>query len=260
MILNDVFINVNLFTPEKSNKETTLIFTHGLGEYSKSYVEVANFFKEEGFNVITYDIRGHGKSSGKRGYIKSYQNFLDDLKELVNYAYSNTKKVFLVGHSMGGLITNLYTSLNNNVDGVIITASPTTYLKDIKYLRFVPKFLINNKKLRTNFSDEKLVHDNNYVVDGHDINYFYFKLINEMMFKAMRQLHKNIDNYQTSVLLIYSKSDKLAPISYGENLFNKLNFKDKELFLLEKSRHNVFNDIEKEIVFNKILSWVNERL
>ena len=130
MILNDVFINVNIYNASKDIKDTTLIFTHGLGEYSKSYNEVARFFQNEGFNVLTYDIRGHGKSSGKRGYIKTYQHFLDDLKELVSFAYSKTSKVFLVGHSMGGLITNLYASTYNNVDGVIITASPTNYLKE----------------------------------------------------------------------------------------------------------------------------------
>ena len=45
MILNDVFINVNLFTPEKSTKKQHV--THGLGEYSRAYVEVASFLKKK---------------------------------------------------------------------------------------------------------------------------------------------------------------------------------------------------------------------
>src|SRR5690625_2382014 len=114
MLINDNFLNVNLF--KETKKDTTLIFTHGLGEYSKSYEETAKYFNELGFYVITYDIRGHGKSEGERGSIGSFKLFLDDLNELVNFAYKNTNKVFLVGHSMGGVITNLYTSINNNVD------------------------------------------------------------------------------------------------------------------------------------------------
>src|SRR5690554_2052364 len=257
MILNDHFINVEIYN-KNITKDTTLIFTHGLGEYSKSYVEVAEFFENNGFQAIIYDIRGHGKSEGKRGYIKSYNDFIDDLDSLVRYAYKTTKKVFLVGHSMGGLITNLYQSLNNNVDGVIITASPTTYLQNMEKLRYFPRFLLNKKKLKTNFYDEKLVHDNNYIVDGYDLTRFYFKLINEMLFKGIAKLNKNMHNYNRKVLLIYSKNDKLGPVSYGKHFYDNINSEDKELFILENSKHNLFNDIEKEVVFNKILDWIEE--
>jgi len=258
MLINDNFLNVNLF--KETKKDTTLIFTHGLGEYSKSYEETAKYFNELGFYVITYDIRGHGKSEGERGSIGSFKLFLDDLNELVNFAYKNTNKVFLVGHSMGGVITNLYTSINNNVDGVIITASPTTYLKDFRLLKYFPRFLLNNRKFPTNFNDPKLMHHNNYVIDSFDIKYFRFKLINEVLFKGMNQLINNYHNFETNILLIYSLKDELAPVYYGELFYNEINSEDKELYILNESFHNVFVDIEKKKVWEKILKWVNERI
>lgn len=258
MEINNNNLNVNIFLETK--KDTTLIFTHGLGEYSKSYKETATFFNEKGFNVITYDIRGHGKSDGKRGSVNSYKDFIKDLDELVKLAYKKTKYVFLIGHSMGGIITNIYTSLNNNVDGVIITASPTTYLTNMRLLKYFPRFLINNRKFPTNFNDPKLVHENNYIVDEFDLESFRFKLVNEVMFKGMKVLINNYNNYKTPVLLIYSKKDKLAPIHYGELFYKEISSKDKELFILNESFHNVFNDIEKEKVWEKILSWLNLKL
>ena len=132
MLINNVNLNINFYKPKESNKDTTIIFTHGMAEYSKSYEEVALFFQNKGFHVITYDVRGHGKSEGKRGYVKSYMDFVNDLKEIVNLAYKETKNVFLAGHSMGGLITNLYASIYNNVKGVINTATPTEYSKNLK--------------------------------------------------------------------------------------------------------------------------------
>lgn len=258
MLINNKFLNVNFY--EQHTNDTTIIFTHGLGEYSKSYEEAAKFFHKNGFSVITYDIRGHGKSEGERGSVDSYKSFINDLDALVNIAYKNTKNVFLVGHSMGGVITNLYTSINNNVDGVIITASPTTYMSDLRLLKYFPRFLINNRKIPTNFKDPKLAHENNYIVDSYDIKYFRFKLVNEVLFKAMKQLINNYENFETNLLLIYSEKDELAPKHYGEHFFNQVSSKDKELFILKESFHNVFIDIEKMKVCEKILNWINQRI
>lgn len=259
MIINDTFVNVNEYN-NNIKLDTTIIITHGLGEYSKSYNDTALILEKRGYNVITYDLRGHGKTRGKKGYVKSYKDLLSDLDYLVNYAYSKTKKVFLIGHSMGGLITNLYTSLNNNVDGVIITASPTTYIRDLKMFRFIPKFLVSNIKLKTNFIDPKLVHVNTYQKDAYDIDYFYLKLPIETLIKGMKVLRKNYHNFETPVLLIYSKSDKLASPTYGTHFINKISSDDKKLLIYENSYHNIFNDIESDRLIKDIDDWIKERL
>ena len=259
MIINDTFVNVNEYN-NNIKLDTTIIITHGLGEYSKSYTETALKLESLGYNVITYDLRGHGKTRGKKGYVNSYNEFLGDLDYLVNYSYTKTKKVFLIGHSMGGLITNLYTSLNNNVDGVIITASPTSYIKDLKIFRYIPKFLINNIKLKTNFDDPKLVHENTYVKDAYDIDYFYLKLPIETLIKGMKVLRKNYHNFETPVLLIYSKSDRLASPTYGTHFINKIMSEDKKLLIYDNSYHNIFNDIEKDKLIKDIDEWIKERI
>lgn len=255
MLINNNFLNVNLFSENKKN--TTLIFTHGLGEYSKSYEETANFFKGQGYYVITYDIRGHGKSEGERGTIDSYQTFVNDLKKLVEFAYSNTEKVYLIGHSMGGVITNIYASIYNDVNGVVIVASPTSYMKNIHSLRFIPSFIYQNKKIPINFNDSKLVHNNNYVVDSFDLSYFKLKLIDEVLIKGMKKLIKNYKKYITPILLIYSEKDLLAPKSYGERFFNIIKSEQKELVVFKESYHNMFNDLEKGEVWQTILNWLN---
>lgn len=251
-------LSINLYEPEQI--KGVLIFTHGIAEYSKSYHEIANFFKEENYLVLTYDLRGHGKTIGKRGYIKSYKMALNDLNMLVNIAKQYNENVFLIGHSLGGVITNLYSSLYNNVNGVIITASPTTYLKELKAFRFIPKFLTNNLKIKTWFEDPKLFHVNNYVVDSYDIKYFYVKYATEMLIKGMKVLIKNTNNYKTPILMFYSEADKLSKVKYGEDFYNKISSTDKELVVLKESYHNIFNDIEKETVINKTLNWINKRV
>lgn len=256
ILLND--LNINIYKPKEI--KGSIIFTHGIAEYSKSYDEIANFFKDNNYLVITYDLRGHGKTKGKRGYVKSYQLLLDDLKMLVNKAKEYHNKVFLVGHSLGGVITNLYASINNDINGVIISSSPTTYLKELKAFKYIPKFLINNLKINTWFEDPSLLHENNYLVDQNDLKYFYIKYVSEALIKGMKKLIKNTPNYQKPILMFYSKQDKLSKVSYGEDFYNKISSEDKELVILEESYHNIFNDTEKDLIFKKMLSWLNKRV
>ena len=56
-----------------------LIIVHGLVEHSGRYAHVAEFFAKRGYSVGTFDLRGHGKSEGKRSLIRSFDNYLDDL-------------------------------------------------------------------------------------------------------------------------------------------------------------------------------------
>ncbi len=251
-------LNVNIYKP--NNIKGSIIFTHGIAEYSKSYHEIANYFLSNDYLVITYDLRGHGRTRGKRGYVKSYHILLNDLKTLVDKAKTYHDNVFLVGHSLGGVITNLYASIYNNVNGVIISSSPTTYLKELKAFRYIPKFLINFIKIKTWFEDPSLLHENNYQKDEYDLNYFYIKYVSEALIKGMKQLIKNTNNYQTPILMFYSEKDKLSKVSYGKDFYEKIASEDKELIILKESYHNIFNDIEKQLIYVKMLSWVNERI
>lgn len=260
MIINDKFISVNKYEAADSNKDVVMIFTHGLAEYSKSYIDTANFFISKNINVITYDLRGHGKSFGKRGNINSYWDYVDDLHEIVMQSKKEFKKVFLVGHSMGGVITNIYTSKYNNVDGVIISASPTDYLERMSFLKFIPGFLVNNKKLRTNFDDPKLSTTYKYQKDAFDLDFIHLRVPKEVLIKGMKYLKNNFKNYTTPVLFIYSKKDALVSVNHGENGYKQVASKDKELILYDNSNHNLFVDTEKEQIQTDVLKWLTARL
>src|SRR5690554_4338854 len=110
-------INYNLYKTTSKTKNKTVIITHGLAEYSKSYIMFKDALNKAGYDVITYDLRGHGKNITSRGTVNSYTDLLDDLDYLVNEAYKNTNKVFLYGHSLGGVIVNLYTNTKRKTDG-----------------------------------------------------------------------------------------------------------------------------------------------
>ena len=85
---------------ELSGEGETLIFIHGLGSSSQDWSFQRDFFAEN-FQVLTYDVRGHGESE-KPAPPYSIAAFAADLAALLNEL--GIEKAHLVGLSMGGWI------------------------------------------------------------------------------------------------------------------------------------------------------------
>jgi alpha-beta hydrolase superfamily lysophospholipase len=85
-----------------------VVITHGYAEHCGRYHELAHVIVNAGWTAISYDVRGHGRSPGPRGYIDRFQTYLDDLAAV--HAFARTlvpasAPTVLLGHSHGGLIT-----------------------------------------------------------------------------------------------------------------------------------------------------------
>ncbi len=77
---------------------------HGLGEHSGRYEHVAKAFNREGHALLAFDLRGHGRSEGRRGHAPSYGVLMSDISALLGEAATRYPNLpcFLYGHSLGG--------------------------------------------------------------------------------------------------------------------------------------------------------------
>ena len=105
--------------------EGVLLMVHGLGEHSGRYLNPVRHFVARGWTCFGFDYRGHGQSPGPRVHINSFDEFLADLSEahrLVRIRHPK-QKIFLVGHSQGGLLSLLYAETNpDRLDGVVVSS------------------------------------------------------------------------------------------------------------------------------------------
>ena len=84
-----------------------VLAVHGLGEHSGRYAHVATRLVDFGYAVYALDHRGHGRSGGRRAVVDRMDKVVADLRTFVIFAASQhpERKVFLLGHSMGGTIS-----------------------------------------------------------------------------------------------------------------------------------------------------------
>ena len=97
------------YSLNKVNKDSPIVFVHGVGLNHKIWKPQINFFKE--YNTLTYDLLGHGKTPLKKTKV-TFNDFSRQLLNLINEL--KFEKIHLVGFSLGALIARHFASKHND--------------------------------------------------------------------------------------------------------------------------------------------------
>lgn len=115
------------FTPAKATRpKGIIVVSHGYAEHCGRYRELAHVIVAAGWAALTYDVRGHGKSPGVRGFVEAFHEYTDDLKCVVKVArglVAGPAPLVLLGHSHGSLIT-LRAACGGTEATALIVSSP----------------------------------------------------------------------------------------------------------------------------------------
>lgn len=116
------------WNPETSPAHV-IVLIHGLGEHSGRYEAWAKRFVGQGVGVYALDLHGHGRTTGARGHVESFEFIYDDIQHLLGVAQKDNPKakLHLYGHSMGGAVALGFAALRaNQVSGPALTSIVTT--------------------------------------------------------------------------------------------------------------------------------------
>ena len=127
---DDFHLPCTLYRP-KGAADRVVLINSATGIPQKYYNSYANFLREEGFIVITFDYRGIGESRPEnlKGFSATMHEWAQrDIKGVIDWISKELKptKIFFVGHSAGGQLFGL-ASNNNLIDGMITVAAPSGY-------------------------------------------------------------------------------------------------------------------------------------
>lgn len=291
-------INTALNVPE--NPIATVQIIHGMNEHKERYYPFMDFLVKKGFAVIIADNRGHGKSINNPedlGYTTHqmlYSYNADLCKTFIKRTFYNIPH-FIIGHSMGSLITlNILQVYSDNLDGVFLSGIPpyhrlTTLAEMISTElaeKISPRYRSekirdwSEKILNRNFGDiphswicsnpEVVMQFNNdplcnftYTLGGyHALMAVMRRAYNDKIWESF--INKNPD---LPIRVISGKDD---PIMFSEEkFFESIKYLEDKGFrnvshkLYVGMRHEVLNETDKILVWNDIadhlISWTERK-
>ncbi len=253
--------------PDSKDVHTVVCLSHGSGEHSTRFRNLARTFTDQGIAVLALDHHGHGKSDGKRGHIPSLDAAVQDVAGLCSYAQKRFPELplFLYGHSMGGNIAvNCALRAKPDIKGLILT-SP--------WLRLAfspPSYQIwIGKKLAKLFPEMQqstgLKHEDLYR-PGNDQA---VSMVNDPLSHTKISLRAFVDleeggqwaiehagQLQIPLLLIHGDADRITSYAASKELAQAAG--EKCTFVTcEGGYHELHNDIDGEKTINQIIAWMS---
>ena len=253
------------WSPDKKPK-AVIDLIHEHGEHSSRYEKFVRILTNNNYAAVSTDLRGHGRTSGKRGYTSSYRKLIKDLGTLIEKSESlfpDTPHI-LFGAGLGGNIAIYYLSNNiTSISGLIVAAPwlsiehnfPKSRLLAGNIIRYIVPGII----IETGFSaEDKIIHSKEierYNNDPLIHNKISIRLLYEIIYAGQRSA-RSIYKINMPILVMHGNIDKISLMKTSKNFI--LNASVKTTFRgWEGYSHDLLNDEGSEAVSKYVVNWLD---
>lgn len=254
------------YDSEKNNAIIVLI--HGLGEHIGRYKEWASEFNKYNYLVCGFDLIGHGKSDGQRGYIKSLDNFYDSIDYFLEKVSSEhpRKDIILYGHSMGGnIVANYILERNPRIKATILSSPWFSLASKPNIFRVLLAKTMN--KIYPKFSDKTGLNVNFISSLDHEVKkYETDKLVHSKItprlflsiYSKGKSVIKKSKHLRIPTFVFHGSDDQITNCGISEEFSN--NNSEIEFKKYEKGYHELHHDFCREELLNDILDWLSVKV
>jgi alpha-beta hydrolase superfamily lysophospholipase len=251
------------------NARGEVIIIHGFGEHSGRYGPLTDHLINHSYTVTAYDHRGHGLSDGLPGHVENFSEYEDDLHQIIAYvrARSKSRNLYLIGHSMGGLVTLRYVAKKGgDISGAVLSAPLISVAVPVPWYKIViarlsarltPYLRLDNGIKTSDLSRDPEV-GKAYATDplvNRKVSARWFAEAT----RAMEEVKAWAPQISLPVLVMHGTADKLASVESTKRLFERIGSKDKELVIYPGYYHELFNEPEKHELFARVTEWLPQR-
>jgi acylglycerol lipase len=249
----DFNIYYQCWLPEKKAKAVLLI-AHGFAEHSGRYGNVVNHFVPKGYAVYALDHRGHGRSDGERVHVDDFSEYIKDLKTFFNIVRKENPKdkIFLIGHSMGSVISLLYTiEYQHELAGLVTSGGGLAKPGDPPMAPRKPGEALPTAMLSRDPAVIKAYENDPLVYRGPIPGGF-------AMGGMLGKLYPMVPQIKLPALIMAGNGGPDGARS--RTLYEQIGSKDKTLKLYEGLLHEIFNEPEHPQVLADLEAWLKARL
>ena len=247
----------------------TIVLTHGAGEHSEAYVNLAAGILPGKWDICALDLRGHGKSQGKRGVVNDFMDYCRDVRTFAQLIQNEKQshKFVLLGHSMGGLINAralieyghmgfTAAAFSSPFFGVAVKVPP---LKDAiaKWIgNYLPNITLYNEIVYSDLShDEQVIESYSRDPLRHD------RLSPKLYLDFLANIDyvfKNASKIELPVFMQLAGADKIVSLEASLKFFDAIASQDKKKIVYEDFYHEIFNEVGRQKVFADLKEYLNQ--
>ncbi len=248
----------------------TVIVVHGYAEHSGRYAHVAKALNANGYAVWALDHRGHGRSEGPRASVKRFEHFVADLTTFVGLVQGQTVAgpLFILGHSMGGLISTLYAfDHQDQLAGLVLTGpamkvdagvSPVLLALSVILSAVAPELPVGPFDPGGVSRDPAVVAA--YTSDKLNYTAGVKARMGRQFVLGTRSVLGRAPGLKLPILVIQGEADRLVSPAGTYAAFAAFGSTDKTLKKYPDLFHEVLNEPEQDEIIALISEWLDGRM
>jgi acylglycerol lipase len=253
---------------EAPKATAALVLQHGFGEYAErfvtSYRQLIPRLLENGFDVYGMDMRGHGRSAGRRGVV-DVREAVEDHLTVRRTLTRESLPVYLFGHSLGGLVTAASVAREpHRVQGVVLTspALPNAPHPATRALLRLLAAVAPHGPIPARPADPSgISRDPEVRTEARQDPLLYKGVLNnrtaESAIQSTQQLFDRAAQWTAPTLLLHGTGDTFTDPHRTQALFTAIAAQDKTLALIPGGYHELLNDTEGDQTLQTILTWLH---
>lgn len=247
-----------------------IVVVHGLGEHSGRYAEFGDRMAGYGISVFAMDLRGHGLSEGRRGHVATFDVFLQELdrfrREVEGLADFRVP-LFLLGHSLGGLIALRYQEeYSTRFEGAIIIspwlATAMTVPRWKANAAHALSKLLPSLPMHANIKPEHVSRDTD-IVDAYRADPLVHDIVTPRFFSevstAMGVALQRSDRIREPLLFMAAGDDRLVDTERSIRFARALTVQDLTVKVYAGHYHELLNELDRATVHREIRDWIVTR-
>lgn len=248
-----------------------VVIVHGFGEHGGCYRHVAEALgPATEVDIVTPDLRGHGRSPGRRGVVAAYEDLVADLRSVLDWARRARPglPLFLLGHSNGGQVAlRIGLERKNGLAGLVLSNPALAVVAPVPAYKLAIGRLLQKVApwvtLGAALPAERMTRDP-VMQHEHETDPLRHSRISAPLFFGMVEggplIRERAAEITAPALIVLGTSDTVIDPEMTRTVYERLGSVDKTLLIYPKMLHEPLNDLGREQVLADIIAWLNARL
>lgn len=210
-------------------------------EYLQNYISL-----NSNIDVYTFTLPGHERAV--IGGVK-YEDWINYSNDMLCKLKSKYKSIYLIGHSMGGVIATHLAKEHSEIKKLVLLAPAFKYINLKQIKDDISIKIKDKKKYELEYKDEA------YKGILYKIYSTPLKMALEFT-KLVNEYYECPKYINCSTLIIHGKRDEIVPLASSEYVYNSILHNKKYLKVIENARHILTLGTEKEVVSEYVCKYL----